>query len=255
MRKSVLLVAYGAGNPASRQALAGFESRCRNLFPGMPIRWAYTSTVLRERLAQQRQKSDSVAKALTRLYFEKYDAVAVQPLQLIAGCEYDAVRCSMEAVLAECGLVCELGAPLLAADPAKVAQALLGHLPKERQADEDVVFMAHGARHSSEWSYHELAARIGGLDPGVHIGTMSGSLSLEAILGKLRSRVVWLMPLLSSVGLHALRDMAGHLPQSWRTRIEAEGRSCRPILAGMIEGESLANIWLEHLAEAVNRLN
>ncbi|MBD5640976.1 MAG: sirohydrochlorin cobaltochelatase [Desulfovibrio sp.] len=254
MRKALLLVAYGASNPASRFALAGFEARCRGLFPGIPIRWAYTSTIMRERLARQRQKSDSVAKALTRLYFEKYDAIAIQPLHLIAGREYEEVRSAVESARSGFGLACALGAPLLAADTGKVARALLEHLPCGRKPGEDVIFMAHGARHSSEQMYFDLAAEAARLDPHIHIGTMSGSLALEAIIAKLRSRVVWLLPLLSSVGLHAVRDMAGPDEQSWRGRIEASGRTCRPVLSGMVEGNALAGIWIEHLAKAVGEL-
>ena len=44
--------------------LDDFDRRTRSLFPGIPVRWAYSSAILRQRLAVRRRKSDSVAKAL-----------------------------------------------------------------------------------------------------------------------------------------------------------------------------------------------
>lgn len=254
-RKAVLLVAYGSGNPTSRAGLAGFEARCRLRFPGLPVRWAFTSPIMRERLADQRRKSDSVVKALARLHFENRDAVAVQPLQVIAGREYEDVGQSIEFVAQEYGLRCTLGLPLLAADIGAVASALLSHLPPERKPDEDVLFMAHGASHAAGCMYSQLGSTLAALDNRIHIGVMSGSPSIDDILPGFVSSTVWLMPLLSSAGIHALRDMAGSHAHSWRSRIESQGRICNPVLTGLVEGESIANIWLNHLQKAVARLD
>ena len=69
MKKAILLVAYGAGTVSGRDGLQNFESLCRARFPNLPLRWAFTSFKLRERIAYERQKSDSVRKALLRLCF------------------------------------------------------------------------------------------------------------------------------------------------------------------------------------------
>ncbi|WP_300951933.1 sirohydrochlorin cobaltochelatase, partial [uncultured Desulfovibrio sp.] len=89
------------------------------------------------------------------------------------------------------------------------------------------------------------------LDARVHVGTMGGAMALEYILPRLTSARVWLMPLLSVVGQHALRDMAGDGAQSWRSRIEARHRLCLPVLRGMAEYPGVAGIWLRHLETAV----
>lgn len=249
-----MLIAYGSSNPASGSGLASFEARCRARFPGLPIRWAYTSTVMRQRLARQRKKSDSVTKALLRLNFEKYSRVAVQPLHLVAGREYGEVKRSLEEAQLAARICCALGAPLLSADPDKVAQAIITHLPPERRAGEDVVFMAHGARHAAEAMYSRLADALCAIDARLHVATMSGSPDLCSVLPRLASERAWLMPLLSSAGLHALRDMAGSSPASWRAQIEKTGRICKPVLTGMIECEAIASIWLDHLARAIELL-
>ena len=72
MKRAILLVAFGASSAQGQSALKSFDARVRARFPGLPVRWAYTSLLLRERLARARQKSDSVLKALRRLCFEKF---------------------------------------------------------------------------------------------------------------------------------------------------------------------------------------
>lgn len=254
MRRAILLAAFGASNPFGRSGLAKFESLCRSRFPAWPVRWAYTSPLLRERLARQKQKSDSVAKALWRLHYEKYDSIAIQPLQAIPGREYQDVCNNADAARSECGIACAVGKPLLAANLSDVASALLAHIPAQRNTDEDVIFMGHGARHPAEAIYSGLADSLAKADPRVFVGTMSGELVLENIMSRLTAEVVWLMPLLANIGQHALRDMAGPAETSWQSKLENAGHNCRPVLTGMIESSGLAAIWLSHLEEAINRL-
>ncbi|MGE9984790.1 sirohydrochlorin cobaltochelatase [Desulfovibrio sp. SGI.169] len=251
MKRAILLVAFGASSPQGQSALKSFDARVRARFPGLPVRWAYTSLLLRERLARARQKSDSVLKALRRLCFEKFGEVAVQPLQTIPGREHAEVCAAVEVAARE-GLVCHVGAPLLAGpeDVAEAALALIRHLPPERGPHEDVVLMGHGARHAAVARYGELARAVNGLDARVHVGAMNGAVTLEDILPRLSSERVWLMPLLSVVGRHALRDMAGEQACSWRSRIEALGRHCVPVLRGTAEYAGIAGIWLRHLEAA-----
>lgn len=252
MKKAILLVAFGASTPHGRSALAGFEALCRKRFPAIPVRWAYTSMILRERLALQKQKNDSVAKALSRLRFENYSSIAIQPLQTIAGREYEEVCCTASLFQEQTGISCVIGRPLLSGDTGAAAAALLSGLPAQRGPGEEVIFMGHGARHAAESMYTSLGCHMTEMDPRVFIGTMSGALALDKLLPLLSSGPVWLLPLLSTVGQHALRDMAGPGPDSWRARIEAAGYACRPVLSGMVENPSLANIWLSHLENAIS---
>lgn len=251
MRRAILLVAYGASNPHARSGLIKFELACRSRFPAYPIRWAFTSPLLRERIALQGQKSDSVSKALWRLHFENFQSVAVQPLQTLPGREFEDVKHAVELARLECGLKCEIGRPLLDAGMEAVTKALLNHIPSDRASSESVIFMGHGARHGSVVMYGELANALRQIDERAFIGTMSGELELEHILPSLASHSVWLIPLLSGIGLHALRDMAGSEPTSWKSRIERAGHKCQPVLKGMVESQDIANIWLNHLQAAI----
>lgn len=252
MKQAILLVAFGASSTQGQSILKGFDMRVRSRFPAVPVRWAYTSCLLRERLAKARQKSDSVLKALRRLCFENFSAVAMQPLQIIPGREYGELLEAAATVSAETGLRCQVGAPLLAepADVQAAARALVAHLPIGRTVDEDVVFMGHGARHEAVARYADLGQAVDALDARIHIGTMNGAQTLKDILPRLSSRRVWLLPLLSVIGRHALEDMAGPGEDSWRTRIESTGRECIPVLKGTAEYAGFAEIWLHHLEQA-----
>lgn len=256
MKIALLLAAYGSANPYSQRAIYSFGALCRQRFPRFPVRWAFTSLLLRERMANMRRKSDSVSKALERLWHEKYECVAIQPLQSIPGHEYQQV-CDVVAETVRAGkLRCSIGRPLLSApeEAPEVARALLAHLPAERNGDEDVVLMGHGARHEACSLYNDLAAELARLDARVHLGTMSPPNELENIIPVLGSQIVWLMPLLSVVGKHAISDMAGPDADSWRSRIEAAGHQCRPVLKGISEYGAIADLWLGKLGKAVSVL-
>ena len=262
-RYGILLAAFGAGSAQGESTLRGFENLVRERWPQVPVRWAFTSTALRARLAEARKKADSVEKALRRMAFERFTHVAVQPLHLIAGLEYgdivhEATRLVQEGLFA--GL--RVGCPLLddSCRPdamEKVTRALLAGIPAEREADDPVLFMGHGSRHAAESWYAELDRRAASLDPRVFVGTMSGTTRLEQLLPRLTaapSRRVWLLPLLAVVGRHALNDMAGDDPTSWRSRLEAAGFDCHPILRGLVEQEACARLWADCLGRAMDEL-
>lgn len=250
MKSAILLVAYGTNSAQGQSALSQFDARVRERFPDWPVRWAFSSHLLRERMARARRKSDSVLKALEKLCFENFTTILVQPLQTVAGREHEQVRANALQIAQERGISIEVGAPLLASaeDIERAADALIRHLPTERCPDEDVVLMGHGGRHAGCAGYEMLARAVYALDQRVHVGAMGGDLQLENLLPRLVSRRVWLMPLLATIGRHALEDMAGTGANSWRSRIDGDGHVCCPVLRGTVEYAGLAQIWLDHLA-------
>lgn len=260
MKCGILLAAFGSASAQGESTLKLFDAEVRARFPTIPVRWAFTSHILRNRLAVARKKTDSVRKALEKMCFEKYSHVAVQPLQIIPGNEYAEV-CEDAAALQGPSAFdyVGVGAPLLTSDVdiQRSAAAIIRHLPAQRNADEAVILMGHGAHHAAVSRYADLAQAVYALDAQVHVGTMNGTAQLEHILPQLgkpsSSKRVWLMPLLSVVGRHTLSDMAGTDPQSWRSRIDAAGFTCVPVLKGTAEYTGFIDIWLDHLAFVVEK--
>lgn len=255
MRQAILLVAYGTSNDRAQNTLQNFSKLVKERFSLWTIRWAYTSFLLREKMAEAKQKSDSVLQALKRLSFEKFTHIAVQPLQVIPGKEYNDVVELVDSIN-DSFISCSLGKPLLSSDDdiAKTASAVIEHLPVERDKDEHVILMGHGAKHKAVSKYKDLADEVYKLDNKVHIGSMNGAVLLEDILPVLDSKKVWLMPLLSTIGRHVLYDMAGEHENSWKYKIEAAGHICEPILKGTAEYPVFIKLWLDHLEQAINQM-
>lgn len=275
MKPGILLAAFGSGSRQGESALRLFETRVRACFPDVAVRWAFTSGLMRERLASARKKSDSVHKALDKMSFERFTHVAVQPLHVISGLEYSDILADVEQLRQQKGFASlTVGAPLLTdpvtdaecvdtTDPCKdtsskavdlVAKAMLEALPAERHPDEAVLFMGHGTRHAAERLYESLFRSVQTRDPLVFIGTLNGTLRLEHILPRLlvpAVRRVWLMPFLAVVGRHTLEDMAGSSERSWLSRLQAEHISCVPVLKGMIEHQGFTEIWITHLVQSM----
>ena len=256
MRQAILLVAYGAGTQQGRRELEMFDARVRGSFPGFAVRWAYSSSLLRQRLASKKLKSDSVSKALHKLWFERYFYVAVQPLWTIAGREYEEMLQVIDTVSQERGMQIEVGFPLLfrMCDVQQVAQSLATHLPGERKSGEHVIYMGHGSKHAASMRYAELNTIVESIDAAVHVGTMEGVINLTTLLPKLTSKRIFLLPLLSTVGRHTVRDMAGRQCSSWRCVLEAAGHEVHAVLKGTVEHSAIADIWLDHLSCAVDNV-
>lgn len=276
MKTGILLVAYGSGSHCGTRAFRTAQEAAEERFR-LPVRWAYTSERMRLKLARSRTKSDSVLKALNRMRFEHFTHVAVQPLHLIPGCEYSAVREECRASAIENpGFTIALGRPLLCsasgADAVSETAALIPpHLPEARTPDEHVILMAHGSRHSADTLYADLSRAVAQLDPRIHIASMimasprhEGGMETPSppldgfplLARELASSVpppgpVWLMPLLSVVGRHALQDMAGPDPDSWKSRLEALGYDCRADLRGLADDANFTALWMKRLEEAL----
>ena len=259
-KTGILLAAFGTASPLGEKALSLFADRVRQIFPGIPVRWAFTSDQMRSRLAAARKKTDSVKKALCRMGFERYTHVAVQSLHLISGQEYEALLEETKSA-AETGgpRRIAVGLPLLheSVDVPRAAEALLRHLPEDRTAEEAVLCMGHGTWHGGAAGYQALSEAVAERDGKIFIGTLAGGRGLDYLLPGIAAsgaKTVWLLPLLSVIGKHAEMDMAGEHPESWRSRITAGGFACRCRLVGTVEYEGFAQIWLEHLGTALQQL-
>lgn len=281
MKKAVLIVAVGAATSLGQAGLRAFSLRVESAFPDLPVRLALTSERVRNRLAQQGKKSDSVEKALLKLHYEKFSHVAVQPLYSLAGVEYEEItRTVAEFQERYPDLRVTVGRPLLACpvdsggsdrpgngmlcrdnstELQAVAEALLGFLPAVRKPDEPVIWMGHGSHHAADRAYAMLGAALQRLDPRTFVATMDGATNLDSVLQSIKSQEnsldlaprIWLLPLLSIIGRHALEDMAGNNPDSWKSILEARGFTVNVVLSGLAENEDIAAIWVQRLAEAV----
>jgi sirohydrochlorin cobaltochelatase len=260
-KKGILLVAFGTTVPEARSALDHIGEQAAQRFADLEIRWAYSSRIVRAKLAAEGHNFDSPAMALARMMDDGFTHVAVQSLHTIPGEEFHGLH---QTVQAFSGLPkgmdsVVLGLPLLA-DPDDVqacARAIMASLPPERKPGEAVVFLGHGTHHPANIYYPGLQYSLSRLDPLVLVGTVDGTPSLDDVRAVLKERkvsTVYLQPFMAVAGDHAVNDMAGDEEDSWKSVLKADGLTCVPVLRGTAEFPAFVDIWLDHLQAALERL-
>lgn len=257
----ILLVAFGSSEESAQVSFENIDKKVKETYPGIPVRWAYTSTIIRQKLAKQGKYLDSPEVALAKMQDEKFTHVAVQSLHTIGGSEYHDLRRSVGAFKMMGGFQkIILGYPLMATqkDMERTVDAILGVIPKERKADEAVVLMGHGTHHPSNAFYAALMFQLQLKDPNIFVGTVEGypevDLVKELILKK-NIKKAYLMPFMSVAGDHAKNDMASDEEDSWKSIFSKAGIECVPVLKGTAEFENFVDIWVSHVEGALSHFD
>lgn len=230
-------------------------------YPGISVHWAYTSHIIRDKLAKRGKHLDSPEVALAKMLDEKFTHVAIQSLHTIGGEEYHDLRRTVGAFKATRGFQkIVLGYPLMATqkDMQKVTAAVLQSIPNERKKKDAVVLMGHGTHHPSNAFYAALMFQLQLHDPNIFVGTVEGYPEVDlikALLAKNGIKKAYLMPLMSVAGDHAKNDMAGDEVDSWKSILTQAGIKCVPVLKGTAEYDSYIDIWVEHLGGPLSHFN
>jgi len=267
-QNAILLAAFGSRLPGASDSLRAMQARAQELYPDFRVETALTSgTVRRHKTAAGSRHGRSPEEILRALRREGVTRLAVQSLHVVPGDEYHALErlaASMQGQgVRKSGAPgferVSVGRPLLGnrEDVRRAARAVLSVLPADRAPGEAALFMGHGTRGRANGVYQDLADELRVLDPLALIGALEAEPGLAAKVDELRAlgvRRVHLLPLLFSRGVHATRDMAGEGGNSWRAGLTNAGFECVPHLKGAGEHAELADIWLDHLREAVERL-
>ena len=261
-KQGILLVAFGSTMAEAWPAFRNIEEEVREAFPGVPVRWAYTSHIVRRRMAEQGKAMDSLEVALARMMDEGFTHVAVQSLHTIGGWEFHEVARNARAFagMANGFEQVAIGGPLLngTEDIERVSNLLLKHVPKARKKHEAVVFMGHGTDHPANALYVAMMVALQEKDPKVLLGTVEGKPDLEDVLGRLQAqdvRKAYLIPFMAVAGDHARNDLAGEEEDSWKSVFTARGIDSEPVLVGTGEIDDFAAMWVDHLRMAVQQLS
>ena len=260
-KKGVLLVAFGTSVPEAQKVFAHIEAKVNTAYPGIPVRWAFTSGIIRHKLARQGQRLDSPEMALARMMDEGFTHVAVQSLHTIAGEEFHDLQRNAQAFAGMVGGFrrIRVGYPLLGseADLKRVTDAMIDHIPAERRPADAVVLMGHGTPHPANAFYAAMAYHFQQKDPNIFVGTVEGSPTIEEIRQMLLVRGIgkaYLMPFMSVAGDHAMNDMAGEEPDSWKSILTGAGIQCVPVMKGTAEYDQIVQVWVDHLGRVLASL-
>ncbi|MBI5017655.1 MAG: sirohydrochlorin cobaltochelatase [Deltaproteobacteria bacterium] len=230
-KPAIVLAAFGTSTKA-QATYAVFEHQLHEALPGYEVRWAFTSEVIREKVNARRAKEGSsdrlksLPQALADLQAEGYTRVAVQPLHILPGEEYEEVLGEVKGFP---GLRIEVGETLLHRwESVHEVIGILARdfLPPDQGAN---VLVAHG----SPTTAAATNAAFLGIDrylsrryPNAFLGCVEGIVSGEDALAAAKAHPggrVRFLPLLFVGGDHAINDIMGDT-DSWRAEVTAAGK-------------------------------
>ena len=258
MQKAILLISFGTSYAESRKrTIDRIRKDVGETFPDCEIYHAWTSKmiihILRER---DNIHIPTIEEALTQIIEDGVTDLTVQPTHLINGLENDIMK---ETILsmAPSDMNIRFGNPLLTTteDHHQVLEAVMKEfsgIPSE----DALVFMGHGTTHYVNSVYAALDYTLKDMGYGnTFMGTVEAYPDLDVLIRQVNStaaRRVHLAPFMLVAGDHANNDMAGEEEDSWKSRFEKAGYEVVCHLKGLGEYESIREIYLNHLRDAMD---
>lgn len=260
-KRGILLVAFGTSVPEAVASIDSLKSQAEAAFPGVPVRMAYSSKIIRDKIAGEGIVKRAPAQALADMAAEGFTEVAVQSLHAIPGKEFHDIVGTAHAMegMPKGIRKITVGLPLLSTpeDIKAAAKAIVSTLPKPKKG-EAVVLMGHGTEHPANAAYAALQLALWRLNPSVFIATVEDTPGIDEIIPDLKRqgvRTVHLLPLMSVAGDHAHNDMAGPEEDSWASKLKAAGFTPKAQLTGLGSRPAVSRLWIEHLKDAVKGLD
>ena len=254
MKKAIILLSFGTSVEEARQRdIAPVETALRSCTK-LPCITAYTSPTIRKILARRGETVPGLEEAMAQLTTEGAECVEqilVQPTHLLYGYEYDNIRRTV-------GEQHLLGKPLLAGT--EDIQYMAGVLDRISPKALGTVhlYLGHGTEHFANAVYPALQMALNLLGRGdILICTVEGwpgYLEVRQELAALSVKRVKLSPFMLVAGDHAVHDMAGEEPDSWKSRLELEGYAVDCHMRGLGAVPQVRALYQDHfralLAEA-----
>ena len=243
MKKAIIVVSFGTTHAdAEASCIRPVERALAAAFPDRDIRRAWTSRIIARRLAARGETVENEAEALARLRAEGCGDIAFAATHMIRGKEYERVIDVADGL--------PVSAPLLdtEADLAWMAELLDGIAAEEGRT---LLVMGHGTDHAADETYARLRMV---LTDRVKLACVEGRHALHGILDGLEAvpgKALTLMPLMLVAGDHALNDLAGDAPDSWKNILLSRGFDVRARLTGLGALEPVQRRFVEKAGAAL----
>jgi len=256
---ALVLTAFGT-TTAAFDTYRHIEEQVKARFPGHEIRWAFTSGKVRRKVAQEQGKElKNLPQTLKELKAAGFSRVAVQSLHVVPGEEWQEVVAESRRVP---GLNVVLGKPLLSSDQdqQRVLEALAKTFPQDLKKTA-MVLVGHGTPNpEAARTYLDFEKLLRSRYPGqnVYLGLVSGKPGRDEVLAQVKrgsASSVLLVPFLLVAGEHVNTDILGDGPESWKSRLQAQGRyRVEGRRQGLGYNDGIIKIYLDHLQEALGTL-
>ena len=261
-REGLLIVAFGTSVPEAVPALKALDADFRAAFPDAAVEWAYTSQIIRKKLAARGTPVGGISDGLAALARKGVKVVRVQSLHVMAGEEFSALeRAVLLDVKAHPGRfeAVYLGRPLLESrqDAREVAAAVLQSCGG-RAPGEGLVLMGHGQAHGrADLVFEGMRRAFVEADGLTFMASGEGSRTFDDLARELATRNVktlWVQPFMIVAGDHARNDLAGEEADSWASRLRAQGFQVKTNLLGMGEIAGVRAVFVRHARETKDDL-
>lgn len=257
VKKGLLAVSFGTSVNATREkTIDAIEKDFKDAFSDYMLYRAWTSKKIIQKLkTRDNIRIDTVAEAMERMIEDGITEVVVQPTHVINGIENDQMMAEALAYQDHFTSI-RFGAPLLTSeeDSCAVIEAVMAEF-KELPRDEALVFMGHGTTHYANSIYAALDYKFKDMGySNVFLGTVEAYPSMETLMKLVHTygaKRVTLAPFMVVAGDHALNDMSGDDPDSWRSRFESAGFKVDCVLKGLGEYKGIRNLYIKHIRDVL----
>ena len=263
-KKALVVISFGSTFADTRiHDIGGIEQALAAAFPAYDQYRAFTSNIIRKRLADRGLVIDDTATVLNKLKAAGYEEVILQPTHLLHGEEFEQKILALKEQYLDSFKKIIISKPLIVedADFDLVAAALIAQMP-ECAANEGIVFMGHGTPRDNNaahgHTYVKMQALFDELNAPIVVGTVEDedSPNFEAVLEQIEKRgykKVHMYPLMVVAGDHANNDMYGDEEDSWKSQIEAKGVVTEGHLNGIGRYKAIQALYIQHVLQAMQQ--
>lgn len=252
MKTPVILAAFGHASARTAATYRFIEEKIQLSLADTPLFLTFSErTVQRKPLEPFPKSSFSPLERLSALAAQGISQAVIQPLQLLPGKEFHMLQHECR----QSPIPFNIGRPLLTApqDYHDLAESLATAI--EGRPDQAILLIGHGTSHPIWIAYHVieryLRQRFGNrLFVGVIEKNPDSSMLPGEIIAAGWNRIC-LIPLLLTTGIHFERDINGHGPLSWRSRLESLGASVESVDQGLGHLPGVITLLAAHIREAL----
>lgn len=247
--KGILVVSFGTSYKETREkTITAIENEVKQL--GHPTYTAFTSTMIKKKLAKNGEHINNVTEALEQMKNDGITEVAVLPTHLLYGYEYEKITASIMEHKNKFTEI-KIAKPLLGTndDMLEIVNILATEI--KTQPNQAIVLMGHGSEHFANAVYPALDYMAKQQNfPHIYVTTVEGYPEIDEVIDLLKNTEytsILLTPLMLVAGDHALNDMASDEPDSLKTVLTNAGYTVETLVKGLGEYSDIRKIYVEHL--------
>ncbi len=261
MKQGILIVSFGTTYQETREKnIEKIANTVRKQFSDWNVYQAYSSNTVRSILKKRDQlEIPDTKEALVQMSKEGITHVVVLPTHIIDGIENNRMKQSILDCSALFTNITTARVLLDCDEDYKLTAKALWEEIKAFADEAPVIWMGHGSAHEADKSYEKLELELRNYSGHEnYMATVEGEVTIESVLGRLmdspqpKGRVL-LLPFMLVAGDHATNDMAGE-EDSFASLLQHEGYEPECMLKGIGEYDSIRDIYIQHLREAMAEL-